>query len=80
MSGDHNMYADQERATRPTVDRFDLEQEIFNAWHVVDDLETVKRYTSDECIKAIDAVKTLADVRFRKLMDTFETLIQERKL
>jgi hypothetical protein len=76
MSGDHNMYADQEKK----VDRFDLEQEIMKAWHVVDDLEMIKKFAPKECEDNIEAVRALSDLRFRQLFDVFETLIQERKL
>ena len=60
------------------MDRFDLEQEILEAWRVTNDLEllTKENAVNDENIKA---VITLCELRFNRLWNTFEQLIREDK-
>ena len=62
-------------------DRFDFEQDIFNCWHITDDIKQLYEMTSDKN-KTIDDIanvllglQTLYDDRFHRLMDTFEHLI-----
>lgn len=69
---------------------FDLEQQIMQCWHVVDDIEAVTEwfYDSEDWIgmdpKVADAIynkyagiKELYDVKFDKLFKTFEKVCKE---
>lgn len=58
------------------IDSFVLEQKIFEAWHVVDDLKLL--YTAcegmneDQIMSAIHGLSIFADMRFQSLLHTFE--------
>ena len=62
--------------------QFDLEQEIMNCWHVVDDIDTVLTIVEygdeDRTINALIGLKELYSVKFEKLFDTFEKYIKEK--
>jgi hypothetical protein len=49
-------------------DRFDLEQEIMNCWHVVDDIKTVctrsDRMSQDELMNVLIGIHTLYQMKF----------------
>jgi len=58
-------------------DRFDLEQEILQCWHVVDDLKMLKdrdQLTSEN----IGAIIALYGVKFNMLFATFEDCVRAR--
>ena len=63
-------------------DRFDFEQEIFNCWHVVNDIKqlyemTTERNASTEDIaNVLLGLNTMYEDRFHQLMDSFENLIK----
>lgn len=61
------------------IDRFDVEQKIMEAWHIVDDLRlTYSRLESmdeDQLYGTIHGLEIFADMRFQSLMDTFEQCI-----
>jgi hypothetical protein len=64
------------------VTRFDLEDEIMNCWHIVDDLDTLlsvfdKTYTEDELMNIIIGLRTLYEHKFQKLFDTFSKTIEQ---
>jgi hypothetical protein len=60
-----------------TKTRFDMEQEIMQAWQVLDDIRmlSAKEGTTKE---DWDAVTRLYNIRFETLFETFEQLIKDR--
>jgi hypothetical protein len=62
-----------------TKNRFDMEQEIMQAWQVLDDIRMLSTREGTE--KADwDAVTRLYQIRFETLFETFEQLIKDRAL
>ena len=62
-----------------TKTRFDMEQEIMQAWQVLDDIKMLSARESTE--KADwDAVSRLYQIRFETLFETFENLIRDGKI
>jgi len=60
-----------------TKTRFDMEQEIMQAWQVLDDIKMLSAREGTE--KADwDAVGRLYQIRFETLFETFEQLIKDR--
>ena len=63
--------------------RFDLEQEIMNCWNIVDDLERLLKVcenindskTEDQIYNVVSGLKSVYDMRFQEMWDTFEHLI-----
>ena len=66
--------------------RFDFEQEIFAAWQIVDDLNLLheavleKDLTRDEISCTVMGLEHLYNLKFQRLMSTFEELIKSKKL
>jgi len=64
------------------MDRFDFEQNIFNCWHVVDDIKQLNEMVSergtspDDTVNVLLGIEILYNDRFQKLMDSFEYLIE----
>jgi hypothetical protein len=58
------------------VDRFDLEQAIMEAWHLVDDLKLIvdrlEYMNEDQVFSAVHGLQIFADMRMNSLWDTFE--------
>ena len=62
------------------TDRFDLEQQILEAWKVTDDMRTVLEHGADEDIaENIKALARLTDIRFEKLWYIFEQMCASRQ-
>jgi hypothetical protein len=60
-----------------TKTRFDMEQEIMQAWQVLDDIRMLS--ARDSTTKQDwDAVTRLYQIRFETLFETFEQLIKDR--
>lgn len=60
-----------------TKTRFDMEQEIMQAWQVLDDIKMLSaREGTDR--EDWDAVVRLYQIRFETLFETFEQLIKDR--
>ena len=61
------------------VDRFDLEQAILEAWHIVDDLrlltERLEYMNEDQTFSAVHGLQIFADMRCESLWKTFEHCI-----
>lgn len=61
------------------IDRFDLEQAIMKAWHVVDDLKLLMQrleyMNEDQIASAIHGLEIFADMRCESLWNTFENCI-----
>lgn len=60
--------------------RFDLEQEIMDCWHVVDDLKTLseqwENVREDEKLNIISGLSSLYQLKFVTLFNTFEQCIK----
>ena len=67
-----------------TKDRFDLEQEILDCWHITDDLQTIMETDSlelsDDVHNLLLGLKTLYHLKFERTFATFEQLFTQRKL
>ena len=63
------------------TDRFDLEQQIFDCWHIVDDIKVLNEsicesnLTADEVANVLIGLEQLYQLKFDKLFRTFETCI-----
>ena len=64
-------------------DRFDFEQDIFECWHIIDDLKQLHSMvcenedtSKDDIANVLGGMFTLYDDRFRQLMVSFENLIK----
>jgi len=66
-----------------TKDRFDLEQEILDCWHITDDLQTIMETDSlnlsDDVHNLLLGLKTLYHLKFERTFATFEQLVTQRK-
>ena len=61
-------------------DRFDLEQQILEAWKVTDDIRTVLEHGSEEDMaENFNALARLTDIRFEKLWYIFEKMCETRQ-
>jgi hypothetical protein len=60
-----------------TKTRFDMEQEIMQAWQVLDDIKMLSAREGTEK-EDWDAVVRLYQIRFETLFETFEQLIKDR--
>ena len=68
-------------------DRFDFEQDIFECWHVVNDIKQLyemvardRNKTPDDIANVLLGMHTLYDDRFHQLMASFENLIKREEL
>ena len=62
-----------------TKTRFDMEQEIMQAWQVLDDIRMLSaREGTDK--EDWDAVVRLYQIRFETLFETFEQMIKDRAI
>ena len=59
-----------------TKTRFDMEQEIMQAWQVLDDIKMLSAREGTEK-EDWDAVVRLYQIRFETLFETFERLIRD---
>jgi hypothetical protein len=61
-------------------DRFDLEQEIMDCWHMVDDIKAVSlnldSLTEDQLANILLGIKDLYQLKFEHLFNTFSEVIQ----
>lgn len=58
--------------------RFDLEQDILQAWHIVDDILILKEQGAE--MQDIANLAKVYEYKFQKLWNTFETMIQDRRI
>jgi hypothetical protein len=68
------------------TDRFDLESQIMSCWQVTTDLSDVAEaildgpeMTQDEIANALIGMQKLYDIKFNKLYQQFEQLVQDGK-
>ena len=69
------------QATKPIttiVDRFELEQQMIDAWQIIDDIKLMHQMNAN----ANDMVKlaTVYDYKFKRMWATFEALVKAREL
>ena len=69
------------------TDRFDLEQQILDCWHVTDDLNVLLEHImesdnldKDRISNIVLGMKELYNLKFQRCFDTFETLLQDKKI
>lgn len=66
--------------------RFDLEQQILDAWKVTDDINLVygsvmeTTMTQDEIANVLLGMKALYELKFNRLWDTFEKCVHNREI
>jgi hypothetical protein len=66
--------------------RFDLEQEILACWKINEEIKLLTEnicetdITKDVIINVLIGIEQLYEWRFNKLWDTFEELIEEKKI
>ena len=65
-------------------DRFDLESDIMNCWSIVEDVKELNRcmrdrrkMTEDEISNYLLGLETIYQVKFERLFETFEKLVQQ---
>lgn len=65
-------------------DRFDLETDIMNCWSVVEDIKELNRcmldrreMSTDEISNYLLGLETIYQVKFERLFETFEKLVQQ---
>ena len=81
MSGKKKLPLDQsvETTNEPTIHvtktRFDMEQEMLECWRVTDDIRLFAEQGGD-----INTLASYYEVKFQRLWDTFETMINERTI
>lgn len=60
--------------------RFDLEQQILEAWKVTDDIRTVIEHGAEEdIVENFNALARLTDIRFEKLWYIFEKMCETQQ-
>jgi hypothetical protein len=67
-------------------DRFDFEQQLMGCWHIVDDIKLLNEsvlehphLSKDKISNILLGLEELYDLKFQKLMDTFEAQVNSRK-
>lgn len=66
--------------------RFDLEEQIMECWNVVKDIETlysiedIRDLDHDERMNILIGLSSLYQIKFERLFNTFEQLIQKGKV
>ena len=64
------------------MNRFDLEQQIMDCWTVLDQIDTITEgvleydWNPDQVSNATIGIKEVYQLKFEKLLGTFETLIR----
>lgn len=62
---------------------FDLEQEIMNAWYIIDDIDLLYEnvietdMSTDDIANILLGLKSVYSMRFQKLFNTFEEVCKE---
>ena len=74
------------KENKPKLTVYELEQQILDCWHVVDDLDILlegvleKELTKDEISNIILGLKSLYQLKFDKAFDTFEKCVREKSV
>ena len=62
-------------------DKFDFEQDIYQCWHIIDDLKQLTEMvldrdaSTDDIANVLLGLQTLYDDRFKQLVENFESLL-----
>jgi hypothetical protein len=68
---------------KENVSRFDLEQDIMDCWNITKDLDSlllaVERGDEDQVMNIIIGLRSLYDLKFEKMFNTFEQCIRNRE-
>ena len=65
------------------ADRFELEQQILDCWHIVDELKTLSEavcdnnLSTDQTANILMGLEQLYQLKFDKLFQTFEELVHD---
>jgi hypothetical protein len=68
------------------MSRFDLEQQIMDCWHIIDDVKILNEYilesdlTKDQISNALLGLEEIYQMKFDKLFRTFEKLVHSEKI
>jgi hypothetical protein len=68
------------------TNRLDFEQQIMDCWSVCEDIDTlykmsdIRQISEDELANALLGLKTLYQMKFELLFNTFEVLLREDKI
>ena len=68
---------------KENANRFDLEQDIMDCWNITKDLDSlllaVVRGDEDQIMNIIIGLRSLYDLKFEKMFNTFEQCIRNRE-
>ena len=68
---------------KENANRFDLEQDIMDCWNITKDLDSlllaVERGDEDQIMNIIIGLRSLYDLKFEKMFNTFEQCIRNRE-
>jgi len=70
------------------MDRFDLEEQIMQAWSISKDIQTIsdsitdnpEDWSIDRISNVLNGLAIINEIKFQKIFQTFEELIGERKI
>lgn len=63
------------------MDRFKLEEQIMSCWNITDDLTLLSEsFTPSKQDQILEGIVLVYEMKFKKLFDTFEALVQEGKI
>lgn len=69
----------QVQAPRPTTtDRFELEQQMLDAWQIIEDIRLLREMGAGA--GDMNALATVYDYKFKRMWSTFESLVKAREL
>ena len=75
-----------QNVTEPGADRFDLEQHIQQCWSIIEDIKLLnegvleRNMTVDQISNVLLGLESLYELKFIKLWETFETLVNHKKI
>ena len=64
------------------IDRFDFEQDIYQCWHIIDDLKQLTEMvldrdaSTDDIANVLFGLQALYDDRFQQLVESFECILK----
>jgi hypothetical protein len=70
------------------IDRFQLEQEMFQCWSVVEDLDLLLAQcekiedaeVADHIMNIVLGIRVVSEMRFQKMFSTFEDLVHDGQI
>ena len=75
-----------QKNTELGISRFDLEQDIQQCWSITQDIKLLnesvleRSLSTDEISNVLIGLESLYELKFLKLWETFETLLQAKKI